>query len=141
MTDKLELRPSASVAYSMAWLDDYRESGTTSSNLAIDDRTVRVLTARVQLAAMHELSQSSELEFRIGAQSRHTNDDDVQANLAGSDFRFANAGDEGVSGGFVGVNLRVAARDKLSMVADVEFGGASGGESYTSGHLSLQYRF
>jgi len=141
MSGRLELRPSAGVSYSAAWLDSYRESGTTSSNLDVDDRTIRALVARAQLAAAYALNQNSELEFRIGATSRHTDDDGTQVNLAGSDFRFATAGDETVSGGFAGLNLRITAQDNLRLIADIEVGEASGDETYGMGQLTLEYSF
>jgi len=140
VADKLELRPSINATYSVAWLDNYRESGTTNSNLQIDSRTVEALTARIQLAAAYQLDQSSEFEFRVGVNSRHTDDDDTKGSLANSDFRFANAGDENVTGGYAGVNLRVVQQDNLSLTADVEFGGDSD-EDYVNANISLEYSF
>jgi uncharacterized protein with beta-barrel porin domain len=138
--DRLELRPSASINYSVAWLDSYTESGTTRSNLSIDDRTARVLTARIQLAAAYKFDQSSEFEFRVGMNSRHTNDEDTQVTLAGNNFTYSSVGDDSVSGGFAGINLRVADSGNLSFVADAEVGG-NNNENYIAGNLSLEYSF
>ena len=140
LDDRLEIRPSANIAYSMAWLDDYTETGTTNSNLTIDERKAKALTAKVQLAAAYALSQSSEFEFRVGMNSRHTDDEDTNVSIAGSQFKFANAGDENVSGGFAGANLRVVDDNNLTLVADIEFGGNSD-EDYAAGHIGLEYVF
>lgn len=141
VNNHLELRPSASVNYSVAWLDSYREQGTTSSNLKVDDRTSRALSARLQLAAAYKLNQRSEIELRTGVNSRHTDDDDVDVNLAGSSFRYGVSGDEDVTGGYAGLNVRFAASENLSLIADIEVGSASGDEDSTSGHLTLEYQF
>ncbi|MCX4190825.1 autotransporter outer membrane beta-barrel domain-containing protein [Methylophaga sp. OBS3] len=140
VNERIELRPSVSVNYSIAWLDGYRESGTTSSNLSIDDRKAKALTARAQLAAAYQFDEASEFEFRVGMNSRHTNDDDSKVSIAGSQFKFATAGDESVTGGFAGASLRVATENNLSLIADMEFGGNSD-ENYAAGSISLEYVF
>ncbi|SFJ77188.1 autotransporter outer membrane beta-barrel domain-containing protein [Methylophaga sulfidovorans] len=140
VNDRLELRPSVSVNYSMAWLDGYRESGTTNSNLSVDDRKAKALTARAQLAAAYQFDEASEFEFRVGLNSRHTDDDDTKVSIAGSQFKFATAGDESVTGGFAGATLRVADNNNLSLVADIEFGGDRD-ENYAAGSVSLEYVF
>jgi len=140
LADRLEFRPSASINYSVAWLDGYREKGTTSSNLKVDDRTLKIVTARVQLATAYQFNSYSEFEFRMGLSSRHNNDDDTDVSIAGNSFSYANAGDENVSGRFAGVNLRVTAHDNLSLMVDMEFGGDSD-EHYVNGQVSLEYSF
>jgi outer membrane autotransporter protein len=138
--DRLELRPSANISYSMAWLDGYSEQGTTNSNLTIDDRKAKALTAKVQLAAAYALTTSSEFEFRVGMNARHTNDQETKVGIAGSQFTFANAGDESVTGGFAGASVRVVDENNLTLVADMEFGGNSDND-YATGSVSLEYVF
>ena len=140
LADNLEFRPSASINYSMAWVDSYQEKGTTSSNLKVDDRTLRVLTARAQLAAAYKFNSYSELEFRVGLSSRHSNDDDTDASIGGNSFSYSNAGDENVDGRFAGVNLRIADQNNLTLAVDMEFGGNSD-EDYVNGHISLACNF
>jgi hypothetical protein len=137
--DRLELRPSASIAYSIAWLDSYTESGPTNANLHIDDRKAKALTANITLAAAYELTAQSELEFRLGLNSRHTNDDETKASIAGSSFKFASGGDQDVTSGFAGIRLRVA-QENLSLVTDMEFGG-NNNEDYVAAQLSMEYVF
>jgi outer membrane autotransporter protein len=140
LSERLELRPSASANYSIAWLDGYRESGTTNSNLSVDDRQSKALTARLQLATAYQFSPASEVEVRVGMNSRHTDDDDTKVSIAGSSFKFASAGDENVTGSYAGINFRVASSDTLSVVADVEVGGEDD-EDYAAGNVSLRYLF
>ena len=138
--DSIELRPSASINYSIAWLDDYSERGTSQSNLSVDDRKIQALAAKLQLAAAYDYSATTELELRAGLNSRHSNDDDTQISIGASQAKFANVGDESVSGGFVGARLRIIGSDKLSLIADVELGG-NGDEDYKAGNLSIEYSF
>jgi hypothetical protein len=140
VSEKIELRPSANISYSMAWLDGYTETGTSNSNIKVDDRNAKALTAKAQLAAAYALSQRSELEFRVGINSRHTDDDDTVASIAGSQFKFAAVGDENVTGGFAGASLRVLNANNLTLIADLEAGGDSK-EDYLAGSITLEYVF
>ena len=135
---QVELRPSVTFAYSAGWYDDYAESGTTRSDLVIDDRNVHALTGQLQLAAAYSLAEESELEFRAGAKARYTDNDDIDVNLAGTDFRIPHASDDSVHGGYVGVNLRVAIKEKINLVADIEHGRAGGGEEHITAMLKLE---
>lgn len=139
-SDTVELRPSATISYSVAWMDDYKEKGTTSSNLSVGDRTLETLSARLQLAAAYQLNQASELELRIGVNSRDSNDDNTHASISGNGFSYSSVGDDSVTGGFAGANIRLAGMDNLSFVADVEYGESSDEDSLT-GSLSLNYTF
>ena len=135
---QFELRPSVTFAYSAGWYDDYAESGTTRSDLIIDNRNVHALTGQLQLAAAYSPYEDSELEFRAGAKARYTDNDDIHVNLAGTDFRIPHASDDSVYGGYLGVNLRVALVDRINLVADVEHGRAGGGEKHTAAMLKLE---
>ena len=134
---QVELRPSMTFAYSAGWYDDYAESGTTRSDLIIDDRNVHALTGQLQLAAAYSFFEDSELEFRAGAKARYTDDDDIDVTLAGTDFRIPHASDSSVYGGYLGVNLRVAIVDRMNLVADVEHGSGDG-EEHIAAMLKLE---
>jgi len=138
--DRIELRPSASVNYSIAWLDDHSERGTTQSNLSVDDRQIQALSTKLQIAAAYAYSATSEFELRTGVNSRYTDDDDTEISIGGSKSKFSNVGDENVYSSFVGARVRIIGSDKLSLVADVELGG-NGDEDYKAGHLSVEYTF
>ena len=138
--ERVELRPSASVNYSIAWLDDHSERGTTQSNLSVDDRKIQALSTKLQIAAAYAYSATSEFELRTGVNSRYTDDDDTEISIGGSKSKFSNVGDENVYSSFVGARIRITSSDKLSLVADVELGG-NGDEDYKAGHLSVEYTF
>jgi outer membrane autotransporter protein len=138
LTGHWEFRPSTSLSYSMAWLDSYSETGTTNSNLTVDDRKAKALNARAQLAAAYLISARSEIELRLGLNSRNPDDDDTNVSIGGSQFKFANAGDENVTGGFAGASFRIFNENNLTLVADVEVGGNSD-EDYVAGNLNLEY--
>jgi hypothetical protein len=138
-TERTEIRPSATVTYVAGFYDDYTESGTTSSNLAVDSRTVQAVTTRVQLAAAYQLSEIDEIEFRAGFKSRHTDDEEIDLNLAGANFTVPAAGDESVYGGFVGMNLRIAVQDRWHVSADVELSHLSGDENDANGNINVEY--
>ena len=138
--ERVELRPSASVNYSIAWLDDHSERGTTQSNLSVDDRKIQALSTKLQIAAAYAYSATSEFELRTGVNSRYTDDDDTEISIGGSKSKFSNVGDENVYSSFVGARVRIIGSDKLSLVADVELGG-NGDEDYKAGHLSVEYTF
>ncbi|MCP3661077.1 MAG: autotransporter domain-containing protein [Gammaproteobacteria bacterium] len=140
LKDDIELRPSFSLAYNVAWMDSYTETGTTRSNLTIDDTKAQTLSTRLQLAFAKQPSQQSEVEVRAGILSRHTDNDNIQATLAGNGSSFSSVGDDNKIGGYVGFNYRIATKDNLSLVADVE-ASFSKDETYLDGQLSLEYKF
>ena len=140
VSDKLELRPSASVSYSVAWLEDYSESGTSQSNLSVDERKIQVLTTKLQVAAAYAYAVDNEFEFRVGLNSRYSDDDDTKISIGGKQSKFGNVGDESVTGGFVGARLRASNSGQLALVADIELGG-NNDEDYARGNLSLEFTF
>ncbi|MCP3671571.1 MAG: autotransporter domain-containing protein [Gammaproteobacteria bacterium] len=140
LRDGFELRPSLNMTYNVAWMDDYSESGTTRSNLSIGDSTARTLSTRLQLAIAKQPDPYSEVEMRIGLTSRHSDNDKTHAVLAGNSFSFDSAGDDSELGGYVGFNYRIATKDNLDLVADLE-SGVSDDETYIQGQLSLEYKF
>ncbi len=138
--EKVEFRPSFNLAYNVTWMDNYTESGTTASNLSIDDYTARTLSTRLQLALATQPTVKSEVGIRVGMTSRHSDDDDTDANLAGASFSYSSVGDDDVTGGYVGVNYRVATHKNLDLLVDIETGDFSD-ESYLEGKLALEYTF
>jgi hypothetical protein len=83
---------------------------------------------------------ATELEFRAGVSTRNGSSDDVDARVAGNAFSYSNAGDENATGGFVGSRLRIAARDNLNLLVDLELGGDSN-ERFVNGQVRLDYKF
>ena len=72
---------------------------------------------------------------------RFTDDNNIGANLAGSNFIYNASGDDSVYGSFIGGNLSIAVQDRLDLIGDMEYGYASGDESEVTARLSLEYRF
>ena len=138
--EQVELRPSMTFTYSGARYNDYIESGTTRSNLFINNRNVHALIGQLQLAAAYSFFEDGEFEFRAGATARYTDDNDIDINLAGTGaaFRIPNVSDDSVYGGYLGVNLRVAIVDRMNLIADVEHGRAGGGEEHLAAMLKLE---
>ena len=141
LDEYFELRPSTTLAYSGGWYEGYAESGTTRSDLVIDDRDVHALTGQLQLAAAYSPSEDNELELRAGAKARYTDNDNIDVSLAGTNFQIPNASDNNVYGGYIGMNLRIAVKEKISLIADVEQGFASGNENHTAIMVKLEGKF
>jgi hypothetical protein len=137
---KVELRPSASLNYSVAWLDGYTESGSDTSNLKVDSRKAKVGTSKVQLEGAYFLNEGSEVALRVGAYSRHTDDDQINASIGGNGFNYSTTADENVTGGFVGMHFVAVALNQFNIVADIEVGGADK-EDYVNGFIGLEYVF
>ncbi len=134
------VRPSAVLGYSVGWYAGYTESGTTSANLTLGARTVQALTGRAQLELARQTGWG-EVNMRAGLQMRQTSQATVQGSVGGSDFRFSAVGSNNVNGGYVGLGVRQALREQLSLVADVEYGQLSGKETQVSARATLQYVF
>lgn len=141
LNERMTLRPSASVAYSLAWQESYRESGTTQSNLHIEDRTLRVLDVRAQLAAIYRLGRQCELEARAALISRNGDDGRLHASLAGANFRFSAEGDDHVVGGLLGMALRMPLSAGLGLIAEAEFTRAESDERAWQANAALYYEF
>lgn len=141
----LELRPSLNVGYNVAWLEDYRESGSASYNLKVNERTVRAFTAQAQLAAAYQIQPGSILGLKVGVKTRNTNDDSIRTTYAkgtSTRFNYSPAGNNDVLSGYVGINLRYTAYQNLHLLADVTASNDSDDdESQIAGGLSFDYRF
>ena len=137
--DKIALRPSVTGIYSVAWYDDYTESGTTRSNLSIDDRFSHALIGKLQIAAAYVFSNGSEIGIRGGGRYRYTINDDVDATLAGTSFRYAAAGDDTYFAAIAGANARVALMDSINLTANAEYAFDDGIETTLSGQLGLEF--
>lgn len=139
--ERLELRPAVTLTYSIARQEDYRESGTSQSNLQLDDRTLHAFDTRLQLAAVYRFEQAAELEVRGGVSNRYTDSDDVHLSLAGTDLHFSAKGEKNVTGGFVGGNLRMHLNQHLNLVADAEYARAEADEREWQASAKLEYSF
>ncbi len=138
----IELRPSAQLAYTYAYFDDYIETGTTRSNLRVDSRDVNIVSGRLQLAGSYPLpNERGEVALRGGIKLRHYGNDSVHVNFNGSQLSYTTTGDNNVLGGYFGANARYRVKDRLNLVGNVEYGQASGDEKSISGNLGLTFSF
>ena len=138
----IELRPSAQLTYTYAYYDDYRETGTTRSNLSVDSRDVNIISGRLQLAGSQTLSGGrGEVELRGGMKLRHYGSDSVYVDFNGSPLTYTTAGDNNVLGGYFGANLRYQIKDRLNLVGNAEYGQASDDEKSIAGYLGLTFSF
>ncbi|NKB22553.1 MAG: autotransporter domain-containing protein [Alphaproteobacteria bacterium] len=140
LKERYELRPSLSFAYTAAFFDGYTETGTTASNLTVEDRTVQTYNTRAQLEGLYTRGKAV-FGLRTGIDFRSMNNEDVNANLSGTSFQFATTDDESVLGAFVGARIRVGNYNGLSVTADAEYRRADGSEEEISGRLRLRYGF
>ena len=139
--ENIALRPSATATYSVAWYDSYDESGTTQSNLSIDDRASHALIGKLQMAAAYLFRNGSEIGLLAGGRYRYTSNGDVDATLAGTSFRYASAGDDTHFEGFVGGHANIATTDRINLTADVEYAFSGGIETGISGQLGIEFIF
>ncbi|MDP2696927.1 autotransporter domain-containing protein [Thalassospira sp.] len=139
----IELRPSAEVNYTYGYYGEYTETGTTSSNLTVKGHGVDVINGRLQLAARQDIADGlGEIELRGGMKYSYFGRDSVDVGLgSGPVVRYQGTGDTSSYGGYVGVNMRYDVDRRMTVVADMELGLATGDEQSASGYLGLEYRF
>lgn len=93
------------------------------------------------MQAAYVFSQGSEIGLLAGGRYRYTINDDTNASLAGSSFRYASSGDDTHVEAIVGANLRIAAMDSLHLTVDAEYALSDGIETALSGQLGLEFTF
>lgn len=140
LQSEIELRPSATVAYTYSRHNGYSESGTTLSNLQVASRNHQAWATRVQLEAAKP-TRAGEVYARVGVQSRHTKSGNIQASAAGNAFQFAPQSSTNVSGSYVGLGVNWHLNQQYKLLLDAETGRMSGNESYSRGQMTLQYWF
>ncbi len=138
----LELRPHAQVAYTHGHYDGYTESGTANSNLRFGGRNVDVASGRLQLGLARALAgDKGEVEWRVGAEHMDYGKDSATVQLDGGDaVSYKVPGANRVTGGYLGVRMDYAIKDRFNLVADVEYGRASGSEESLAGTLGLEIK-
>ncbi|MGV7222879.1 MAG: autotransporter domain-containing protein [Nitrospinales bacterium] len=135
------LRPSATMTYSVAWYDDYTETGTTQTNLTIDDRTAHALVTKLQMVAAYEFGNGSEVGILAGGRFRYTMNRDVNATLAGTSFRYATSGDDTHFEALVGGHARIAVKDNLNLTINTQYALNNGVETNFSGQAGIEFIF
>ncbi|MGV7223050.1 MAG: autotransporter outer membrane beta-barrel domain-containing protein [Nitrospinales bacterium] len=137
----IALRPSATATYSIAWYDSYTETGTTQSNLSIDDRTAQAVITKLQMVAAYVFGNGSEVGLLAGGRFRYTINDDVNATLAGTSFRYASSGDDTHFEALVGAHARVAVTNNLNLTINGQYALSDGIETTISGQAGVEFIF
>ncbi|MGV7220713.1 MAG: autotransporter outer membrane beta-barrel domain-containing protein [Nitrospinales bacterium] len=140
ISDKLVSRSSITGIYSLGWYDSYTESGTTQSNLSIDDRLAHALVAKVKIQLAYLFSKTCEVGFHIGGRYRYTINNDVDATLSGVSFQYAAAGDNTYAEALFGANARYAILDNLNLTLNTEYS-LSDIETNFSGNTGIEITF
>jgi outer membrane autotransporter protein len=137
------LRPSVQLNYTYGWFSSYNENGTTRSNLSVGRRNASVLNSRVQVAARQALdNDQGAFEIRLGASQSNYGDDKVKLSLqGGAATSYGITGTNSVSGGYAGIGGRIALKNQLSVVGDIEYTQGSGDNRATLAYLGMEYRF
>jgi hypothetical protein len=135
------LRPSATATYSIAWYDDYTETGTTQSNLTIDDRTAQAVVTKLQMVAAYVFGNGSEVGLLAGGRFRYTINDDVNATLAGTSFRYASSGDDTHFEALVGAHARVSVTNNLNLTINGQYALSDGIETTIYGQAGVEFIF
>jgi len=135
------LRPSASLTYHLAYIDDYKEFGSSASNLSIDDRYVQGLSSKVQLAVTNNFNSKGKAEIRLGINTRHTDDDEVKATLNGAKFEYKTQAESTIYGIYAGANIRIVENENMAFMADIEIGSSKDDEEYASASMKFNYYF
>ncbi|MGV7222657.1 MAG: autotransporter domain-containing protein [Nitrospinales bacterium] len=141
VSNRTEIRPSLSGSYSVGFQDGYTETGTTQSNMTVEDRTVHAFIGRAQISVVHRFTNRIDTETRIGFQARHTDNGVVDMTLAGASFTFPTAGDDTVLGGFFGANIGYQVTDRLNVNLDGEYTMSEGDETNITGQLGAELLF
>jgi len=137
------LRPSAEVNYTIGYYPGHTETGTTNSNLTVDAHTIDVVGSRLQLAAQQSVANGrGAVELRAGATYSHYGHDAVDLRLGnGAAVRYEGAGTAYSYGGYGGANARYDVTERMTVVADLEYGVASQEERSINGSVGLEFRF
>ena len=139
VVDNVEIQPAASLDLTLAQLSSYDESGTTASNLSVDSRNLQSLRATLQLATIYHFSEAMNASFTAGISALNTNDGDISLSVDGNSLTYSADNGTGTTP-FVGVDFNVVDYNSFNILVGLSTGSNSD-ESYTNGHLDVQYQF
>jgi len=136
-----EVRPSVNLTYHAAYIDDYKESGSSASNLNIEDRYLQGLSSKVQLAVTNNFNSKGKAEIRLGINTRHIDDDHVNATLNGAKFEYKTQGESSIYGIYAGANIRIVESENMAFMADIEIGSSKDDEEYVNAGMKFNFNF
>lgn len=141
LTKKLSLRPSAGIIYSVAWYDDYHETGTTQANLFIDDRTLDAVNWNAGLNVAYQATKWCSFEVFGSGSGRYTDDEEITAISEGVAFRIKGNSDHSVHSANVGASLNINLHDRLTANATFQHSEMPGNESKDVITGGINFRF
>ena len=137
--DNVEIQPAASLDFTLAQLSSYKESGTTASDLDVDSRNLQALRATLQLATIYHFSESMNTSFTAGISALNTNDEDISLSVDGNNLTYSADNGTGTTP-FVAVDFNLVDYNDFNISVGLS-AGSNSDESYTNGHLDVQYQF
>jgi hypothetical protein len=141
LTKKLILRPSAGIVYSMGWYDDYRERGTTYSNLTMDDRRLDTMNWNAGLNLRYRITKWCHLDLFGSGNGRYTDDEGIKATIGANSVMIENKADDSVYSGNMGANVNVDISKQMMANLSYEHSEVSGGETRNNFTFGINYKF
>lgn len=138
---QIEFRPSATLNSSLSYMQSYKETGTSATNFAFNNRVTTSFSGKLELAAAYQASPTVEVSSRFGMTLLETNEGSIKASLNGTSLTIDNTNDSNGVGYFIGLGMQTALYDNLNLNAALEIGTFAENESYTAGSLNAEYRF
>jgi hypothetical protein len=139
LTKRLSLRPSAGVVYSLASYDDYRETGSSYSNLSMDNRTLDAFNWTGRLNLRYKIASWCNIDIYGGGNGRYTDDEGVRVTLGEQTKMIENNADTSVRSANVGGSINVDIHDQIVANFSYDHSEVSGGE--TRDNLTFGFNF
>jgi outer membrane autotransporter protein len=141
LTKRLTLRPSADVVYSRAWYDDYREKGSSYSNLSMDDRTLDAFNWTGKLNLRYKIASWCNVDIYGSGNGRYTDDEGIRATLAGQTKMIENKADTSVRSANFGGSINLDIHDQIMANFSYEHSEVSGGETKNNITFGINFNF
>lgn len=106
-----------------AELDHYTETGTTSSNLRVADRSLSVLKLRGDIEATYRFNASkSEASISLGYDYRDYRSDQVDISLGNGKLQFNELGDNAANSTYIGTHISHKLENGIELYGDIDLG-------------------
>ena len=137
--DNVYLVPSSRLGYTLAYFEDYAESGTGVGEYSVDDWCLHILNFRTEVASVYKFRRGA-YALVVGMDSRYSDESSIDAAIAGEDLGISPANDSSVVTGFLAARASIRVLENLLFVGDVE-SRFSGNEDGVFGRLQLSVAF
>jgi len=99
------------------------------------------LSSKVQLAVTNNFNSKGKAEIRLGINTRHIDDDHVNATLNGAKFEYKTQGESLIYGIYAGANIRIVESENMAFMADIEIGSSKDDEEYVNAGMKFNFNF